>query len=958
MMNEQTPLDAGASSDSLSENPNLSFFASAKARLHRAASRVRAFFARVASFFADGYRRHPRLLYLYCFLLPAAVMFFVHAAFQVYPFGENSILVLDMNAQYIQFFEALRRFVYGDASMLYSFSRNLGGEFPGIYAYYLSSPLSFIVALFPKRNILEALYTIYVVKCGLCGLTFSIFLKKIHRLRDHTTLIFSCCYALSGYGLIMQHNTMWTDCELLLPLICVGVYSLIRERKYKLYTLSLALAIFSNYYIGYMMCLFMFLYFFYCYFTQTKEERNPRGEKAHFVRALIRMGIFSAIAVLIACIIVLPAYYSLQFGKNEFSNPTYEFTSKFKLFDILGMFLFNSYHTVRPEGLPILYCGVLSLLLIPLFFVSRRFRIRERLGAALIMIAMLASFSVKMFDLIWHGFQAPNWLNYRYSFMLIFLLLVLAARAYEGIAEHSPRVVGAVAFFLLLSVFILQVFGIQNVHDFAGVYPDVALVVLYAILIVLIIRPKKVRPAVIRCVLSILVVLELFAGALLNLVALDDDVVVSSRPSYLNYLDKWQPIVDQIKEEDPNLFYRMEFLNRSRINDPFSLGTYGVSGSTSTLNAKVIAFLAKIGISSRSHAAQYSASNPLTDSLISMRYVMRDTDSATLVPTIYEKVYDDGVSSCYLNPDALPIAYAVDPMIRTITFEKPEDEEDDRTYYSMMSPFAVLNIMLRCMLGQEETLGVFTPIKVDAPERVNLSTYGVQDKHVGYSKENKNEYASLTYSVAGDGIHEVYAFFPTKWPRSCYYYFNGKWGNWMFNGLSTYGFINLGVLTAGEINHFSVYISNDEGRLYLDNSSSSYFYLFDDEAYRAALGELATGGINLTSFREDRFAGTINVPEGRTAIFTTIPYDKGWIVKVDGKKVETYENLDALLGFDAPEGEHEIEFRYMPDLYVTAARLSLVGTAAFLAILGSEFVYRTIRKNKEKRECTTISKEN
>ena len=169
------------------------------------------------------YRRRPRLLYLFCFLVPAILMFFVHAAFGVYPFGENSILVLDMNAQYVMFFEALRRALRGDASLLYSCSRNLGGEFPGIYAYYLASPLSLLVALFPKRNILEALYTLYVVKCGLCGLTFSVFMKKIFRTGDLSTLLFSCCYALSGYAMIMQHNVMWTDCELLLPLICLGV---------------------------------------------------------------------------------------------------------------------------------------------------------------------------------------------------------------------------------------------------------------------------------------------------------------------------------------------------------------------------------------------------------------------------------------------------------------------------------------------------------------------------------------------------------------------------------------------------------------------------------------------------------------------------------------------------------------------------------------------------------------
>ena len=180
----------------------------------------------------------------------------------------------------------------------------------------------------------------------------------------------------------------------------------------------------------------------------------------------------------------------------------------------------------------------------------------------------------------------------------------------------------------------------------------------------------------------------------------------------------------------------------------------------------------------------------------------------------------------------------------------------------------------------------------------------------------------------------------------------------MFSGLGTYGFINLGVLSAGQTNNFTIYVSNDDGIVYLDKSVKSYFYVFDEDAYRDAMDELAIGGIKLTSFREDRFTGTINVPEGRTSIFTSIPYDEGWIVRVDGERVETYENVDALLGFDAPEGEHVIEFRYMPTLYVTAARLSLIGAAAFMTVLACEFVCKTIRKNKEKRSCTTTLKEN
>jgi len=614
---------------------------------------------------------------------------------------------------------------------------------------------------------------------------------------------------------------------------------------------------------------------------------------------------------------------------------------------------------VRPDGMPILYCGILSLLLVPLFFISRRFRVRERLAAALIVLTLLASFSIKVLDLIWHGFQTPNWLNYRYSFMLIFLLVTFAARAFDGLGRRSARTVSMIGLCLIICIFLLQTFGIKYLHDFAGVYPDIGLIVLYCVLIALTVLPRRrVSPVLVRSLLSFLVIVELFVSALLNLVALDDDVVVSTRPSYLDFLNKWQPVVDEMRESETELFYRTEFLNRKRINDAYALGTYGLTGSTSTLNAKTIAFLSKMGIYAQSHSAQYNASSPLTDSLLSIKYIMLNSDSAARMPSLYEKVYDDGDAACYLNPDALPIAYAVDPSIKTITFVEPEEDSDDgRTYYSDTSPFEILNVTVRSMFGSDESLGIYTPIAVEKPELHNLNTYSVSGGHAYYTKKDMSEYASIAFQVTGDGEHEVYAFFPSRWFRSCYYYLNGKWGAWMFSG-STYGFINLGVIPADEPAEFKIYVYNDKGQAYIDKTVPSYFYYFDADAYREAVGELKDGGINLTSFREDRMAGTITVPEGRTAIFTTIPYDKGWNVRIDGKTVETYENLDALLGFDAPEGEHEIELNYMPSIYVTAAKLSITGAALFITVLAGELVCRIIRKNKEKRECTTTLREN
>ena len=160
-----------------------------------------------------SFLKKDKLYLLFAFLVPAAVMYLLYVAMKIFPFGDGSVLILDLNGQYVYFFEALRNFVHGDASLLYSFSRALGGEFMGIYAYYLASPLSYIVALFPQERILEALLCLFLLKTGGCGLTFGYYLHKTSKKLNKISIIcFSMFYALSAYCIVQQHNTMWIAC--------------------------------------------------------------------------------------------------------------------------------------------------------------------------------------------------------------------------------------------------------------------------------------------------------------------------------------------------------------------------------------------------------------------------------------------------------------------------------------------------------------------------------------------------------------------------------------------------------------------------------------------------------------------------------------------------------------------------------------------------------------------------
>ena len=333
---------------------------------------------------------------LICALIPALLVYLIYLCRGQYPFGDETVLVLDLNGQYVFFFKALRNAVMEGGSLLYSWSRALGGEFLGLYAYYLASPLSYIVCLFPEDRIQEFLLLLLCLKSALCGLTMGFFLHKHSEKKNKlTTVAFSILYSMCAYVIVQQNNTMWIDAVIWLPLVAYGIEQVVKYSKYKLFVIALALTIGSNFYIGYMTCIFVALYYFY-YVIAHKDGgiNNPLGEKRHFIKSLLRIAFFSALAVAIVAVIILTAYYSLGFGKNNFNKPDWDIVLRLDIFDLLFKLLPSSYDTVRIDGLPFIYCGILSVILAPLFFCSKKFTAREKIASGAFLFVFFLSFII------------------------------------------------------------------------------------------------------------------------------------------------------------------------------------------------------------------------------------------------------------------------------------------------------------------------------------------------------------------------------------------------------------------------------------------------------------------------------------------------------------------------------------------------------------------------------------
>ncbi len=874
-------------------------------------------------------------------LIPAVIVYLIYLARGLYPFGDGCVLVLDLNGQYVSFYEGLYDILHGNADLLYSFSRALGGEFLGIYDYYVASPFAMILALFPRRWMLEGLLVLFMLKTALCGFSMGFYLHKHTKGEPNRLVIvaFSILYAVSSYCIVQQHNSMWIDAVLWLPLLTLGIEELIKHGKFRLYVFTLAITLYSNFYIGYMVVIYTVAYCFYYYFAHNRNnENNPHGEKGHFPKSVGRVIAWSVLAVGIAAIAILSARYSLTFGKDEFSNPNWEITQKFDIFEFLYKFLPSSYDTVRPQGLPIVYCGVLTIMMVPAFFMSKKFSNREKIAAAFFLLFFVGSFATSSIDLIWHGFQKPNWLNYRYSFMLSFFLLTLAYRAFCELKYTSKKaLLGVVAFIALYTVILQKLadFLVEEneklvIRPFATIWLTLGCLAVYLILCSSWGLVKERQKETVSIILLFVVCVEVFLSGLSDMNSLDKDVTYSKYSRYNNMIDTFRPITDVIHDYDEG-FYRMEKTYFRKTNDNFALGIKGLSNSTSTLNRSTIDFLADMGYASKSHWSKYMGGTPVNDSLLGIKYLISNDDWSHYygepIFTREDYDYDEDFSplgdyDVYHNIYALSFAYGVSD--QWLSFD-PEMYD---------SPFERLNAMVTAMLGEDETVEIFVPaIQNGEPELDNINHSSTKaDNHLSYKVNVKDEEAHLTYSYTIPKDTEVYVYFPNRYLRKVKLQANGS-SKGTFGDGETTRIISLGKFQNENLK-LKVTIDNDSNNFYV-LEKESYIYYIDWDVFEDAMARLAATQYEIDDTSSDaHITGTVTTTEAKQLMFTSIPYDEGWNIYVDGEKVELCETADALISFYVDgSGEHTLEMEYKPAVVVLGYTVSIICLIIFVIIL-------------------------
>lgn len=141
---------------------------------------------------------------------------------------------------------------------------------------------------------------------------------------------------------------------------------------------------------------------------------------------------------------------------------------------------------------------------------------------------------------------------------------------------------------------------------------------------------------------------------------------------------------------------------------------------------------------------------------------------------------------------------------------------------------------------------------------------------------------------------------------------------------------DLGVCKAGTPITVEMTVKDD-----INSASLNFFaYALDDEKFEEGYEKLNSGALNIDSFTDTEITGTLNASEDGI-IYTSIPYDDGWKITLDGKEVAKDDIVaigDALLGVKVSAGNHSVKFKYTPRGMMLGLGISAVTALILIAV--------------------------
>ena len=603
-------------------------------------------------------------------IISSALILFIYSIYKAFPFGDTTILRMDLYHQYGPLFTELFYRVVQRKSFLYSWTAGGGSSFIGNYFNYLSSPLSAIIFLFDRDEIPYAITLIAALKSVLSAVFFTYYIKKSLNRHSAISASFGVMYSLSAYFLAYYWNIMWLDGMMILPLIALGIEKTINERNIVIYLISFVYILYSSYYIGYMTAIFSVIYFL-AYFALTSKETDISAETElsgikkfvyklksnRFIDRGLAFGSASVIAVMLCAVFLIPVYFVLKGCSATSDDIPSSASTYFTLFDFIQTQFAGLKTTIRSSGedvLPNIYTSVLTLLLVPLFMLNKEIRIKEKTVYAVLIAFFLFSFNFNYANFFWHAMHFPNDLPYRFSYMYAFVMLIIAFKCLIHLKGTGVKEIGICALIWIAVIAVSSELPTEKFRE-TTVYINLGFILAWA-LVLFLIKNKTYS----KGILSLFVIAVLICEVIIGDVNTDSLSFYNDLKEYnVNYSD-YTKASSYIKDNDDG-DYRYELCKLKTRMDDSLYDLEGMSIFSSMAYEKYSGLQYSLGsYGNRINSYTYNIQTPVYNMMYNLKYLIYKNEGTRPSTQLYTKVYNvDDDCAVYENDYYLPKAFCV-----------------------------------------------------------------------------------------------------------------------------------------------------------------------------------------------------------------------------------------------------------------------------------------------------------
>lgn len=755
-----------------------------------------------------------------------------------------------------------------------------------------------------------------IIKAGLASLSFYIYMEHVWRAEGLKTIIFSAFYSLCAFQVsYVTQLYYYEDAVFMLPVILYLVTDYVDSGRFRLLCLAYCYQFLNVFYIGYIVGFFSLLYMlFYMKFIKKLNIKE-------YVRKLLFFGICVLISAGICAVIIYPMAYFILTGylTDDIAEGT---KGTIHLFDVYDQLFIGQNKGVYSEC-PYIYCGLPALLLFPLYFSNKKIQKSERILWGLLLLLMISSCFIKPLYLFWHCFDFPDGFYFRFSFIISFILCVTACRQSGFLYDMKTHLIIAVGIINII-IYFTGIFIQPLYFDKYKDYPvntflygiiNAVFIIMYLIFTIFYKRKKEKYDLCLGLIIIILAASETVLNGYSSYYKEDRFNPENYYDTYKLWDQTTRKAVDLIKENDDG-FYRVSCRQDYSLYGGAYFGYNGISGFSSFENKALSDVLEKLGVYTSPRIVLCEGLSDFTKMIFSVGYELKSIDFG------FRRQYPQGYEpdiELIKNEYCLSVGFLV-------------DEEVEDYVFRGRNSFENINGLLTCMTG----------IKDDAYSIVNsglgYEEYGIRlVNEDGIYKlklsENRN-YGLIELKIP---IDERPAFFQYDYGLSVH----EKKAPYISDGIS--GAINdykristsyIELMTElGDVYETVIYMN--ENTFNEVPAPNMYFSYYNKNVVEDAYEVLKKDQMEIEEYGNGYIYGKISNNKEGKILFTSIPYDDGWELYVNGIKTDIIKLLEgAFIGAKLPKGECDIMFKYHVPGLKTGAMISLISFICLLILIG------------------------